>query len=89
MATASITSKGQITLPKEIREHLHVAEGDRVEFIIEEGGEVRLQPLKGSVKQLFGLLKRPGQRPWSIEEIDESIASWVAKDDERIRRGGV
>lgn len=88
MATASITSKGQVTLPKEIREHLHVAAGDRVEFVIGEGGEVRLQPLTGSVKELFGMLRRPGLRPRSIEEMDDEVARLLVEDDLRIRRGG-
>jgi AbrB family looped-hinge helix DNA binding protein len=88
MATASITSKGQITLPKEIREHLHITSGDRLEFVIDEAGEVRLRPLRGSVKKLFGLLHRPGLPALSIEDIDDEIGAWVAKDDERIRRGG-
>jgi AbrB family looped-hinge helix DNA binding protein len=88
MATASVTSKGQVTLPKEVREHLHIAAGDRLDFVIDEAGEVRLRPLRGSVQALFGLLRRPGQRALSVDEIDDEIAAWAAKDDERIRRGG-
>ena len=45
MAIATITSKGQITLPKEVREHLQLAEGDRVEFVIEGQGKVQVRPL--------------------------------------------
>lgn len=40
MPMATITSKGRITLPREVREHLHVGKGDRVEFEIERDGEV-------------------------------------------------
>ena len=87
MPVARITSKGQITLPKEIREHLQIGAGDRLEFLLEEDGEVRLRPLTGSVEALFGMLHRPGSPPRSAEEIDEAIARTVMEDDERIRRG--
>lgn len=87
MPVTTVTSKGQITLPKEVREHLHVGEGDRVEFLIEEGGEVRVRPVAGSVESLFGFLRRPGAPSLSVEEIDEEIARAVVVDDERIRKG--
>ena len=41
---STITSKGRVTLPAEIRRHLGVATGNRVIFILEDGGEVRLKP---------------------------------------------
>ncbi len=87
MPVSTLTSKGQITLPKEVREHFHLSEGDRVEFVFEEGGAVRVQPVKGSVERLFGLLRRPGIGQRSVEEIDQTIARVVAGDDLRIRRG--
>jgi AbrB family looped-hinge helix DNA binding protein len=87
MPTATITSKGQITLPKEVREHLHLGGGDQVDFQIDEHGEVRVRPLTGSVEDLFGLLYRPESPPRSVEEIDDAIARFVAADDQRIRRG--
>ena len=86
MSVATVTSKGQITLPKEVREHLHIGEGDRLEFLIGDGGEVRVRPVAGSVEVLFGLLRRPGAPPRSTAEIDEAIASTVVADNERIRR---
>lgn len=44
MSTSTLTSKGQITLPKEVRAHLGVAEGDRLDFIIGVDGSVRGGP---------------------------------------------
>ena len=87
MSTATLTSKGQITLPKEVREHLHLGAGDQVDFQIDEHGEVRVRPLTGSVEDLFGLLYRPGSPSRSVEEMDDAIARFVAADDQRIRRG--
>jgi antitoxin PrlF len=87
MATSTLTSKGQITLPKEVREHLHLREGDRVEFSIEADGKVELHPLSGSIMSLRGILHRPGEPPATIEEMDEAVGRYLAEDDERIQKG--
>jgi antitoxin PrlF len=71
---ATITSKGQITLPKALREHLHLAAGDRVEFILEENNVVRMVPRTTSVTRLKGMLPKP-KRPVSLEEMAEAIAA--------------
>ncbi len=71
---AKITSKGQITLPKALRSQLQLEPGDRVEFIIEADGVVRMIPRKASVKQLKGMLPKP-KRPVSLEEMEEAIAA--------------
>ncbi|HYN21866.1 MAG TPA: AbrB/MazE/SpoVT family DNA-binding domain-containing protein [Thermoanaerobaculia bacterium] len=87
MPTATITSKGQITLPREVREHLHLSEGDQLEFQIDPGGEVRVRPLTGSAKDYLGLLHRPGMRPLSVREIDEAIGTYHAEENARILKG--
>ena len=69
---ATITSKGQITLPKALREHLHLAAGDRVEFILEDNNVVRMVPRTTSVTRLKGMLPKPKQ-PVSLEEMAEAI----------------
>ncbi len=89
MPAATITSKGQITLPREVRDHLHVREGDRVEFEIDRDGEVRVRPMTGSVEDLFGMLRRPGTPARSLQEIDEGIATLARKEDERVRQDKV
>jgi antitoxin PrlF len=76
MATATITSKGQVTIPKAIREHLHVAEGDRIDFRVGEDGTVRLVSLSRPVHDLFGILHRPGRKPVSVEEMNAAIAPY-------------
>lgn len=73
MPRATITSKGQMTVPKEIRDALRVQPGDQVELIIQAPGQVLLRPATVSVKQLKGILARPGQRALSIEEMNEVI----------------
>jgi len=46
MITATITSKGQITIPKDIREQLDLHAGDKIRFIEEEDGSINLLPIK-------------------------------------------
>jgi AbrB family looped-hinge helix DNA binding protein len=87
MPTATLTSKGQVTLPKEVRDFLHVASGDRIEFTLEQGRTVRLRRSGKSVRELAGMLRRPGMRPVTLAEMDEAIAEYVTEEDERIRRG--
>lgn len=87
MATATVTRKGQVTIPQSVRRHLHLEEGDRVEFTIEDDGTVRLRTIKGSVRDLFGFLKRPDQRPVTVEEMNGSIEDFHASENERVRRG--
>ncbi len=89
MPTATLTSKGQITLPREVREYLHLAEGDRVEFLINPAIGVQLRTVTGSVRDLFGMLHRPGMRAVSIEEMDDAIGRYHAEENERILKGGL
>jgi antitoxin PrlF len=88
MAITTLTSKGQITLPKEVREHLHLGKGDRLEFVIRGDGEVQVKPVAGSYRELLGMLRRPGRRLPPEEGLDRERARLLAEDDERIRRGG-
>lgn len=70
---ATITSKGQITLPKALRKQLHLSPGDRVEFIVDEDNGVRMLPRLASITNLRGMLPKPAQ-PVSLEQMDEAIA---------------
>jgi antitoxin PrlF len=88
MALSTVTSKGQITLPKEVREHLHIGEGDRVDFQIEKDGSVRLTPVSGSVRDLYGCLRRADVPSPSLEDLEEALLEALVADDEQIRRGG-
>jgi antitoxin PrlF len=73
MPTATLTSKGQITLPKAIRERLRLHAGDVVDFVVDDAGEVRVRAGNGDVLALQGLLHRPGRRPVSLEDMDRAI----------------
>lgn len=75
MTIATITTKGQTTIPKKIREHLKLHAGDRLDFIIEDSGKVIMQPATLDVKELEGILQRPGMKAVSIEEMSRAIKS--------------
>ena len=72
MSTAMITSKGQITIPKAIRDRLGVHPGDRVEFIELENGVFQLVAASGDIRRLKGIVPKP-KKPVSIDEMNESI----------------
>lgn len=74
MATARLTSKGQLTLPKQIRDYLHLHSGDKLDFVIESEGRVLLRPTVIDVRDLKGILKGRTNKVVSIEEMNEAIA---------------
>jgi len=74
MPTATVTSKGQVTLPQRVREALRIRPGDRIDFVLDEDGEVRLRAGEVDVSALRGLLRRPRHRPVSLEAMEDAIA---------------
>lgn len=72
MPTATLTTKGQTTIPKEIREHLGLRPGDRMRFLIDPDGRVTVEAATLSVRDLRGILPKPS-RAVSIEEMEETI----------------
>lgn len=76
MESAKITSKGQITIPKRIRESLGVQVGDRVHFVVREDGVVEILPRTRSLLSLAGLIE-PKLRGVSVDDMDAGIASSV------------
>jgi antitoxin PrlF len=73
MPTATVTSRGQITLPKEVRELLRVDTGDQVDFFVNERGDVIVRPVSLDVTHLRGLLRRPRKRPVSVDTMNAAI----------------
>ena len=85
MPTSTVTSKGQVTIPKEVREALRLSSGDRVAFILKEDGVVEMRPETVDLKDLYGVLKRTG-KPVTIEAMNEAIAAAAAERFERSNR---
>mgnify|MGYP001386737393 FL=1 len=72
MPTATITSKGQITIPQQVRSDMGLAAGDRVDFIRMEDGHYAVVPASHSIKSLKGIIPRP-DRPVSLEDMQAAI----------------
>jgi AbrB family looped-hinge helix DNA binding protein len=84
MSIATVTSKGQITIPQDVRERLGIVTGSRVEFVEGPEGGVEFVPLTGSVAALAGVVTWVGP-PLTIAQIDEGIGNAVAENDRRSR----
>lgn len=78
MPTATMTSKGQITVPAEVRERLGLHAGARVDFVETETGTYELRAKNGSVRDLQGMFPWHG-RPITIEEMNEGVAAGAAE----------
>lgn len=73
MATSTLTSKGQITLPRDVRQALGLAPGDKIDFVATDGG-YKLVPLRQDIRALKGRFAGRMQRPVTTEEMDDAIA---------------
>lgn len=71
MATATITTKGQVTIPAEVRQRLGIESGDRIEFVEIEGGYA-IKPAIDDVRSLKGLLRKPS-KPVTIDDMNAAI----------------
>ncbi|MDI6731089.1 MAG: AbrB/MazE/SpoVT family DNA-binding domain-containing protein [Candidatus Margulisbacteria bacterium] len=77
MAEAVLTSKGQITIPKEIRELFGLSDGDRVDFISEKGWIIMV-PLKGNILDLYGSVPHRG-KAIDFSKLRERVKKEMAK----------
>ena len=73
MTSATVTSKGQVTIPKEIRDYLKLDAGSRIDFVIDADGQVKLIPLNVPAKALSGILHRKGMKAATVEEMESAI----------------
>ncbi len=74
----TITSKGQITVPKAIRDRLHLHPGDQIEFAVCEDGRIEVLAATIPVASLKGFLPPPS-RPVSLADMDLAIRKRAAK----------
>lgn len=73
MPESTVTVKGQTTLPKEVRAALGLGPGDKLRYLVLDGGEVRILRSR-PVTELAGLLKGRSERRVSLEDMEEAIA---------------
>ncbi|MFJ2456680.1 AbrB/MazE/SpoVT family DNA-binding domain-containing protein [Pseudomonas protegens] len=74
MTTATLTSKGQVTIPVQIRASLGLGAGDRIEFVELESGKFAIMPSNHPVQALKGMIRKP-VKPVSIEDMNAAIAA--------------
>lgn len=79
MPTATMTSKGQLTIPIEVRKELGLKPGVRIDFYKVDVGEYMFRPRTGSIMDLKGCVAYSGP-PVSIEEMDQAILDGVAEN---------
>lgn len=76
---STVTQKGQVTIPKDVRDILHLVTGDKVEFVLNERGEILIKPMTRKVSEVAGILsKYKKTKPVSVEEMDQAIAQHVS-----------
>jgi len=72
MSTATMTSKGQITVPKEVRVLLGLHTGTKIKFNVSDSGDVNFSPITESITNLKGIVAKPS-KPVSIEDMADTI----------------
>lgn len=73
MAVATVTGKGQITLPKRIRDQLHLKAGDKVDFREDKDGQIHLVPISREIKDVFGCLSAKVKKSLTVEDMNAAI----------------
>jgi len=86
MVLTTMTSKGQVTIPKEIREKLHIKPKDRITFSV-EGDHAILHPLHGTILGLKGMLHKKGIEPIDFKKLRHEAEKGMAED--ALRRAGI
>ena len=81
MSASTLTSKGQVTIPKEVRERLGLREGDRLVFRFDDEGNLLVRPeARSPLGRLPGLLHHlAGERPVTVEEMNDAVKRRAAK----------
>lgn len=80
MASGTVTSKGQVTIPKEIRDYLKIDTGSQVDFVIDRDGTVVLLPRRIESSTISGMMHRPGRPAIALEDMDEQILESVTAE---------
>lgn len=79
MATSTLTTKGQITIPQSVRKALGLQAGDKIDFVQEGPGTYKVVALRKDAKALRGRFAGRVSRPVSIDQLAEAIASEATK----------
>jgi antitoxin PrlF len=84
MSAATITSKGQLTLPKQVRDALGLQAGDRVDFVAALDGRYTLVPIKSSITHLKGCIPPP-KKSVTIDAMRHAVSQRASQNDKNTR----
>jgi len=73
MALATLTTKGQVTIPKEIRDSLNINTGDKIEIVVTKKREAIIRPVSKKVDDLFCKLHQPGRAAVPLDTMNDAI----------------
>lgn len=76
---ATLTSKGQVTLPKAIRDRLQLDAGAKLDFQLMPDDTITVRAVKPDARRIRGLLRSPHPRPLSVEEMDAGVDRLLAE----------
>lgn len=79
MAESTITTKGQCVVPKKIRDYMRLNPGDKIDFVIQEDGEVYVRPVIQDVRELKGQMKKPGRKPVTLKDMEKAVRKRAGK----------
>jgi len=80
MSQATITTKGQVTIPKAVRDRLDLRAGDRLDFVVNDSGEAVIRRVSRSVGEVRGLLAHRGKVSLTVEQMDEAVRGRLRKE---------
>lgn len=83
---ATLTSKGQVTLPKEIRDRLGLDAGSTLDFELMADDTITVRAIKPNALRLRGLLKSPHAAPLSAKDMDAGIAAQLRGKHAKAKR---
>jgi AbrB family looped-hinge helix DNA binding protein len=77
MPYSTLSTKGQLVVPKEVRDFLRLRPGDRIDFVVRDDGQVSIRPAVVDVHSLRGMLHRPGRAVVSVEQMKQAVRARV------------
>lgn len=83
---ATMTSKGQVTLPKEIRERLGLDAGSTLDFEVQPDNSITVRAVKANALSVRGLLKSPHAKALSVEQMDAGLATQLTTKHKKAAR---
>jgi AbrB family looped-hinge helix DNA binding protein len=76
---ATLTSKGQTTIPKDVREAMALQPGDRIDFHVLSDTSATMRVRRGGIKDFIGIVGRPGRTPVTVADMDAAIANEIRR----------